>query len=70
MKHFALNDQETNRTNMVCTWADEQAIREIYLKPFEMSVKEGGAQAVMSSFNYIGYILCRCLQQPAEHRAP
>ena len=55
MKHFALNDQETNRTNMVCTWADEQAIREIYLKPFEMSVKEGGAQAVMSSFNYIGY---------------
>ena len=55
MKHFALNDQETNRTNMVCTWADEQAIREIYLKPFEISVKEGGAQAVMSSFNYIGY---------------
>ena len=54
MKHFALNDQETNRTNMVCTWADEQAIREIYLKPFEMSVKEGGAQAVMSAFNYIG----------------
>ncbi|WP_427788018.1 glycoside hydrolase family 3 N-terminal domain-containing protein [Bifidobacterium catenulatum subsp. kashiwanohense] len=55
MKHFALNDQETNRINMVCTWADEQSIREIYLKPFEMSVKEGGAQAVMSSFNYIGY---------------
>ena len=55
MKHFALNDQETNRTNMACTWADEQAIREIYLKPFEMSVKEGGVQAVMSSFNYIGY---------------
>lgn len=55
MKHFALNDQETNRTNMVCTWANEQAIRETYLKPFEMSVKEGGAQAVMSSFNYIGY---------------
>ena len=55
MKHFALNDQETNRINMVCTWADEQAIRETYLKPFEMSVKEGGAQAVMSSFNYIGY---------------
>lgn len=54
MKHFALNDQETNRTNMVCTWANEQSIRETYLKPFEMSVKEGGAQAVMSSFNYIG----------------
>ena len=55
MKHFALNDQETNRTNMVCTWANEQSIRETYLKPFEVSVKEGGAQAVMSSFNYIGY---------------
>ena len=41
MKHFAMNDQETKRT-------------EIYLKPFEMSVKEGGAQAVMSAFNYIG----------------
>ena len=52
MKHFALNDQETKRTEMLCTWTNEQAMREIYLKPFEMSVKEGGAQAVMSSFNY------------------
>lgn len=55
MKHFALNDQETKRTEMLCTWTNEQSIRETYLKPFEMSVKEGGAQAVMSSFNYIGY---------------
>lgn len=39
---------------MLCTWADEQSMREIYLKPFEMSVKQGGATAVMSSFNYIG----------------
>lgn len=54
MKHFALNDQETKRTEMLCTWTNEQAMHEIYLKPFEMSVKEGGAQAVMSSFNYIG----------------
>ena len=54
IKHFALNDQETNRTGMLCTWSNEQAIREIYLKPFEISVKEGGAKAVMSSFNYIG----------------
>lgn len=54
IKHFALNDQETNRNNMLCTWSNEQAIREIYLKPFEMAVKEGGAKAVMSSFNYIG----------------
>lgn len=54
MKHFALNDQETNRLSMLCTWANEQSMREIYLKPFEMSVKQGGARAVMSSFNYIG----------------
>lgn len=54
MKHFALNDQESNRLSMLCTWSNEQAIREIYLKPFELSVKEGGTGAVMSSFNYIG----------------
>ena len=54
IKHFALNDQELGRCSMLCTWATEQAIREIYLKPFEISVKEGGAKAVMSAFNYIG----------------
>ncbi len=56
MKHFALNDQETHRTDMLCTWSNEQAIREIYLKPFELCVKgyEGKSMAVMSSFNYIG----------------
>ncbi len=56
LKHFALNDQETHRTDMLCTWSNEQAIREIYLKPFEMCVKnyEGKSMAVMSAFNYIG----------------
>lgn len=54
IKHFALNDQETNRTNGVLTWADEQTVREVYLKPFEIAVKEGGAKAVMSSFNSVG----------------
>lgn len=54
IKHFALNDQETNRTFGVLTWANEQTVREIYLKPFELAVKEGGAKAVMSSFNSIG----------------
>ena len=54
IKHFALNDQETNRLSMLCTWTNEQAMREIYLKPFEIAVKEGKAKAVMSSFNYIG----------------
>lgn len=54
MKHFALNDQEGNRTSMAATWSNEQAIREIYLKPFELSVKDADCHAVMSSFNYIG----------------
>lgn len=54
MKHFALNDQEANRCSMLCTWSNEQAIREIYLRPFEMSVKDADSLAVMSSFNYIG----------------
>lgn len=44
IKHFALNDQETNRVNNgVSTWANEQAIREIYMKPFEISVKTATA---------------------------
>ena len=41
VKHYALNDQEANRNaNGLATWANEQAIREIYLKPFEIIVKE------------------------------
>ncbi len=54
VKHFALNDQEDNRTNQVCTWSNEQAIREIYLKPFEIAIKEGGSLGVMTSYNFIG----------------
>lgn len=54
IKHFALNEQETNRWEQLTTWSTEQAIREIYLKPFEIAVKDGGARAVMSSYNFIG----------------
>lgn len=54
IKHFALNDQETNRTNQLCTWFNEQSAREIYMKPFEICVKEGGAKAVMTAFNHYG----------------
>lgn len=58
IKHFVLNDQETNRCALLLTYTDEQPMREIYLKPFEMSVKnfEGQSLAVMSSFNFIGDI--------------
>ena len=56
IKHFALNDQEGNRCSFLLTFASEQAIREIYLKPFELATKgyTGTCRAVMSSFNWIG----------------
>lgn len=55
LKHFALNDQENHRGDGgLVTWANEQAIREIYLKPFEMAVKDGKTLGIMSSFNRIG----------------
>ena len=53
MKHFALNDQETDRYGNAI-FADEQSIREIYLKPFEYMTVEGGANAVMVAMNRIG----------------
>lgn len=57
LKHFAFNEQETNRNAMVNTWLNEQSARELYLKPFEMVVKEKEEfepLAIMSAFNYIG----------------
>lgn len=55
VKHFALNDQETNRSG-VAVWSNEQAIREIYLKSFEIIVKQGGTDAIMTSYNRIGTV--------------
>ena len=55
LKHFALNEQETNRSGLI-TWANEQSMREIYLRPFEIAIKDGGAHGVMSSYNKIGAI--------------
>ena len=63
IKHFALNDQETNRCNQLCTWFNEQSAREIYMKPFEICVKEGGAKAVMTAFNFYGI-------EPAQASSP
>ena len=54
-KHFALNDQEEGRYG-ISTWANEQAIRELYLEGFEGSVKNGGGMGVMSSFNRLGVV--------------
>lgn len=54
MKHFALNEQETNRSNYLLTWANEQSMREIHFKTFESAVKAGGARGLMSAFNFIG----------------
>ena len=54
-KHFAVNAQETNRDHGgLVTWLNEQAMREIYLKGFEVAVKGGNATGIMSSFNRIG----------------
>jgi len=56
IKHFAMNEQETNRNASLCTWFTEQSAREIYLKPFEACVKARGdhALAVMSSYPLLG----------------
>ncbi len=53
VKHFAVNNQETNRIGL-STWLNEQAMREIYLKAFEITVKEGKTLGIMSSLNRIG----------------
>ena len=53
IKHFALNDQEANRLS-ISVWSNEQAMREIYLKPFEIAVKEGDTTAIMSSYSRLG----------------
>ena len=55
LKHFALNDQETNRRG-IQVWTNEQALREVYLRPFELAVKQGKALGIMSSFNRIGAV--------------
>ncbi len=57
IKHFALNEQETGRTDLR-TWADEQTIREIYLKNFEYAVVSGGSAGVMTGFNCVGTVPC------------
>jgi len=53
IKHYAINDQETDRMSIL-TYVNEQTMREIYLKAFQIPVEEGKANAVMSSFNYVG----------------
>lgn len=57
IKHFALNNQETNRgsVNVIC---DERTMREIYLKPFEAAVVEAGAMVVMPAYNKVNGYYC------------
>ena len=57
LKHYALNNQETNRGS-VNVIADERTMREIYLKPFEAAVKEGGAMCVMPAYNKVNGYYC------------
>lgn len=55
IKHFVLNNEETNARSGIFCWTNEQAFRELYLRPFEISVKEGGATGAMSAFTHIGH---------------
>ncbi len=54
IKHFAFNEQETNRMTDNVVWSREQALRELYLKPFETAIKEGGSLGLMTAYNRIG----------------
>jgi len=56
VKHFATNDQETNRTGFLCTWLNEQSLREVYLKSFEIAFKKSNPAATMVAFNNIGTV--------------
>ncbi|WP_342352689.1 glycoside hydrolase family 3 protein [Brochothrix thermosphacta] len=53
MKHFAMNDQEKNARSGLYVWGNEQSIRELHLRPFEIAVKEGKNLGTMSSFSMI-----------------
>lgn len=53
MKHFAMDEQETERLD-ISIFCTEQAMRELYFKPFEICAKEGGVTAVMASDSFIG----------------
>ena len=55
VKHFALNDQDYNRY-AVGVWCNEQAVREVYIKPFELAVREGDALTLMTSYNRMGVL--------------
>ena len=54
IKHFALNERETQRHYGLCTWASEQSMRELYFVPFEKAVKDGGSLGIMSAYNNLG----------------
>ena len=56
LKHFAVNDQETHRGDAggLITWLNEQSLREIYLRAFEICVKQGANTGMMSSYNRLG----------------
>lgn len=55
MKHFILNEQEVNARTGLFLWTNEQAMRELYLKPFEYATSATDVSGVMSSFIHLGY---------------
>ena len=57
VKHFVANDSELNREGLF-TFMTEQTLREIYLRPFELMIKEGGGNALMTAMNRLGRVWC------------
>lgn len=61
LKHFALNETDTGRASLICTWADEQTMRELYLRPFEIAVK-GARMTVRYTANDAGTVSERVMR--------
>lgn len=55
LKHFAVNNQDTYRDSLY-TWLTEQALRELYLRPFRIAVEDGGATGLMTAYNRVGAV--------------
>lgn len=66
IKHMTLNDQEGHREG-ISTFCNEQSMREVYLKPFEGAVCEGGALGIMTSFNRIGSNPCASCKEMIQN---
>lgn len=63
LKGFITDSNVSGEEEGVYTWINEQALREIYLKPFEIAIKQGGAHGIMSSVTHLGYKWCGACEE-------